>query len=389
MRSVALLPALLCCFACLLIAGCPPQTPGRDVNEPPADSNAPADNNEPGDDDLTGDDDDAGDPLADLGTADIDAGAVDEDHAPPAFLPTSIDLDIDELPEDESSTAKSLTASNPSLNSYERVVRSAATIVHRFHRICRRALALGAAIRADMDDPNAAQVAGSYFVGLEEVAYKVDFTAFDFDGDGTPDGSGNAVTYPVAFRMWTDRGAGFVPFMCALITQPPTTDHVGAGSFYVVPRAGDPRAPEGIALHVDYDRTAEHKWNQMYLSGSLHPAYVLDIGLARVDVRTTDLGTEKTVRAAYEYTANPFQFTSFQSAVHYALGQSGLLLSGVASQAAGGQITFENICVDLSSRIPLGSDSCSEFDTQDMNLLDLPLGGEVEFPADFPAAPTF
>jgi len=326
------------------------------------------------------------------GSADVGDNSNGTTPQPPAaFLPTAITLDISELPEDsDSDTSEVRDSAQLQPNIYDSVTRASATIVYRFHRLADRALALGAAIRDDMTDPNQTQVAGTFQVGALEVSYKADFAAFDIDGDGTPDGSGNAADVPVAVRMWVDRGTGFERFLCARITQRPSSENIGSGQLFVRPDAADAAAPEEAQFFVDYDRTqADHKWNLAYVTGRMHPRYEVTIGMARVDVRTeAGGGTEKTVRAAYDLAESPYGLETFQSAAHYLLGGDGLLLSAATTRGSA-EANFTNVCVSLANRRRARGGECDTFDTQDMNLLDIPLGGEVEFPADFPAAPTF
>lgn len=321
-------------------------------------------------------------------STDVDPNATTVAGAIEQFLPTAVTLDIDELPEDPD--AENGQTGAPLRNMYERVVRSSATIVHRFHRLADRALALGATVRDDMLDPNQTQVAGTFTVAGQQVSYKADFAAFDFDTDGTPDGSGNALDLPVALRIWADRGDGYQRFLCALITQKPATENLGSGQFYVRPIVALATAPDGVQVYVDYDRSSPaHRWNRAFVTGRIHPRYGLTIGLGRVDVRTDAGGdVEKTVRSAHEHTDNPYGFTTFQSAAHWLYGGTGLLVSATAT---GGEteVGFSNVCVSLTERALAAGGECDDFDTQDMELLDVPTGDETAFPTAFPEQPTF
>lgn len=303
------------------------------------------------------------------------------------FLPNAVSLEINELPEDSDADQ---TSSSGARNAYQRIVYSAATIVHRFHRLADAALALGATIQEDMTDPTQTQVTGTFDVEGQAVTYKADFAAFDFDGDGTADGSGTAVDLPVAVRIWVDRGSGFERFLCALVTQKPDTSSFGAGALYVRPFATHAWAPDGVQIFCQYDRTgAEHKWNQAYISGPIHPRYGLSTGLARVDVRISETaGTEKTVRGAYQFSANPYGFETFKAAAHYRVGGDALLLSAAVEHELA-DITLGSLCVDLAEQAGVTEGPCADFDTQDMTLLDVPTGAETAFPAEFPEAPTF
>ncbi len=328
-------------------------------------------------------------PTGTTATTDGTTGTTSGTTAVAEFLPSAITLEISELPED----ANDVTVNENEQvmrHMYDRVVRSSATIVHRFHRLADRALALGAAIRDDVTDPNDPTVSGTIRVAGVDVAYKADFAAFDFDGDGTADGSGNMVDLPVAVRIWTDRGDGYARFLCALISQKPSDENIGSGEFYVRPAAAHADAPTDVQVFVQYDRTdTAHKWNQAFISGKIHPRYGLTNGAARVDVRPDAAGAlEKTIRGSHDYDDNPYGFTTFQSAAHYVVGGTALLASAQAT-AGESEVSFTNVCVDLAERELLTDGSCDDFDTQDMEFLDVPTGDETAWPADFPEEPTF
>lgn len=311
----------------------------------------------------------------------------DENAVVAQVLPASVSLDVEELPEngsDETSQSSSETR-----NIYARVVRSAATVVHRFHRLADRAMALASRVHRDMEDPNQTQVTGTFLIRGQRVNYKADFAAFDFDGDGEDDGSGTALETPVAVRMWVDDGDGYEQFMCALVGTKPSADDLGAGEIYVRPRIADPNAPDDVGIRVQYDRTdADHRWNIAWVQGQIHPRHKLNRGLARVDVRVNIAGdTEKTVRSAYDFIADVYGFDMLQSAVHYLRGGEGLLAS--ATFTGVGELNFTEVCTSLETQSRAQDGECDTFDTQDMTLLNLPIGGEADFPEAFPTEPTF
>ncbi len=321
----------------------------------------------------------------------------DDDTAPSEtvvdpVLPSDVSLDIDELPEDsDTQTAKPMPSGQTATRvMYEHVVRSSATVVHRFHRLANQALALGARLHYDITEPDQTQVRGTFVAEGIEVAYKADFAAFDIDSNGVPDGSGNAVDLPIAIRIWTDMGRGYERLLCALITEKPSEVHLGAGTIHVRPDAAIASAPAGVQIRVEYDRTdPTHKWNVAYVSGRIHPRHELSIGTARVDVRSPDSATiEKTVRAAYRFAENLYGFESFRSAAHYVRGGVGLLLT---AKSTGGlvQVDFDNVCTNIETQALATDGECDAFDLQDMTLLDAPTGNETDFPSDFPEEPTF
>ncbi len=81
---------------------------------------------------------------------------------------------------------------------------------------------------------------------------KVDFSAFDYDGDGTADGSGTPTTAPVAMRVWvTDAVGTFQPAACGLIDVLPTALHPGAGHLITLSYA---RNGDGDIAILEWDQ---------------------------------------------------------------------------------------------------------------------------------------
>lgn len=309
-----------------------------------------------------------------------------------SFLPDDISLDISELPDSDTATAK---ASNSDLSitgvgAYDKTLRATGAVMHAFHRMANRALALGAAVKKDIQDPDANQFADTITVNGQEVAYRADFSPFDIDGDGTDDGSGKVNQEPVALRMWVDRGNGFERFLCALVTTRPSDANIGAGQVYVKPNAANADLFADLMIFAKWDRTdAAHKWNEAYVSGQVRPNYVMSSSHQRVDIRTmTDDSVEKTVRSTSNFTQNPFGFDTYAFSSHWRRGLGAVLISG---QSTGGttQVDFSNVCVSLTDRTVVTDGTCDGFDTQDVAFLPAPSGGETDFPADFPAQPTF
>lgn len=323
-------------------------------------------------------------------------GDTGNSNAAKDIMPGGLTLEISEVGDEDSNAAKSKDGEaarctgDPAI---DRTLRAGVVVLHAFHRVADRALALGAKIKLDIVDPNQSQVEGQFMAFGEPVSYKADFSAFDIDGDGVADGSGMANVEPVALRMWVDKGDGngFQQFLCALITTRPGTDNLGAGEIFCRPLAADKIASPDLQVRVTYDRTdPAHKWNDAYVSGRVRDEVQMSIGRHRIDVRGTEDGNvEKTIRSSTVFTQHPLGFANYQFAAHFQRGGGTVLLSG---ESTGGstQVDFDNVCVDIASCIvDAGGSSCSAFDTQDMNFLDPPLGGEANFPADFPTSPTF
>lgn len=313
------------------------------------------------------------------------------------FLPEDVTLDVSEMPDSEADTAKPRrpAAAGPETESRGHAMNTCGGVIHGFHRAAARALALGAAIREDMTDPSNVLIAGEFEIGDKKVPYLADFSAFDFDGDGTPDGSGNAVDVPVALRLWTDRGEGYEPFLCALIATKPTekTDeseaNLGAGQMYVKPAA--PRLDEAadLQMFLQWDRTdPAHKWNEAFVTGELKGNFRFSASHHRVDHRTyEDEHVEKTVRTSATFSENPLGFETFKSSTHFSRG-SGAALFSVESTGTNATISFTDVCVNFETK-EIDATACEEFDTADVDFINEPTGDETAFPADFPAEPTF
>lgn len=307
------------------------------------------------------------------------------------ILPDSVTLDVSEVGDEETNAAKARhderCTGDPAL---DRTLRAGAVVIHAFHRLADRALALGARIRLDLTDPEQSQVSGTFFVFGQAVSYKADFSPFDFDGDGTADGSGTPGQTPVALRIWVDRGNGFERFLAALVTARPTASEGGAGELYVKPAAAHSDLNDDLALYVAWNRTdPSHRWNEAFVTGHVRPDTVLTMGHHRVDVRTDAAGlVEKTIRSTTVFSNHPLGFENYQFAAHFRRGAPKVLLSGLST---GGtiQVNFSNVCVDLATCTVDTGGGCDDFDVQDMDFLSAPTGSETAFPADFPDDPTF
>lgn len=337
------------------------------------------------------------------------SGTEEEIATARAVLPEAITLDVGEMGDEESNSAKAKSAETARCTgepAIDRTLKAGAATIHAFHRLADRALALGARLRHDITDPTQTQIEGVLRHFGQEIPYKADFAPFDIDGDGVADGSGMANVEPVALRMWTDTGEGYQRFICALITTRPTRDNLGAGEVYTKPIAGGHPPHEGHAnameqghppvspdafVHVVYDRTdAAHKWNEAFVTGHMREDVSVSSAHHRIDVRGIETEKiEKTIRSTTAFAEHPMGIESHSFALHFQRGAGLALLSG-ASTGGSVQRSFDNVCVDVwSCTIDPSGAACAEFDTQDMAFIDPPADIDLEFPVDFPETPTF
>jgi len=308
------------------------------------------------------------------------------------FLPADVSLDVSELPDTNASSSKNVNSalSITGVTAYDRTLLATGAITHEFQRVAHRVMALGGAIRNDFTSPDQTQIADDFMVNGVDVSYRADFAAFDIDGDGTPDGSGQATVEPVAVRIWVDRGSGFERFFCALVTKRPSGSNLGAGTIIVKPSAANGNDFSDLRIKLTWDRTdPSHKWNEAFIKGRLRQVYAMSRGRQRVDVRTAADGTiEKTVRSTNSLTNNPFGFDTVSFSTHFLRGSGAALISALATGGSA-QMSFSNVCINLTDKSATTGGQCDAFDTQDVAFLDPAVGDETDFPADFPSEPTF
>ncbi|HPF40137.1 MAG TPA: hypothetical protein P5081_22565 [Phycisphaerae bacterium] len=307
------------------------------------------------------------------------------------FIPSDITLDVSELPNEDTSSSKlnQSAATITGQNAQDRATRAMSRVMNMFQGAAQRSMALAAVINEDMEAADVTEVYGDFSVNSVTVNYRCDFAAFDFDGDNVADGSGNAVTEPIAIRVWVDRGDGFERFLCALVTTKPSTDNAGKGAMYCRPAAARSTEYTDLMVYTEWDRTeTNHKWNLAWVTGQLGEAYSFENAVMRVDHRTDGDTTGKTVRATTMFSDSPYGFNTFSAAGHWERGSAAMLLK---AQASGGitQLDFDEVCVSLTDFDTTNTTLCEDFDTQDMTYLDAADGTETDWPAGFPAEPTF
>lgn len=304
------------------------------------------------------------------------------------ILPSVLSLDTDEFPED--STSETARGINPG-NGTGRYCALGHTVLQRFHFLLDRGLALAATLNADLLDHGVdPHLQGTFRVRGKNVAYKADFSAFDIDGDGTPDGSGQPGITPAALRLWVDPdGDGvYERFLCTLVTTRPTTDNAGAGELYLHPGVLVAESNNDVRAYVNWDRTnPAARWNEGWTSGSIRADYHVDAAHVRVDVATlADTSVQKTIRSTAIFKANRFGVTQFEYAARTLRGTGYALMN---AQATGGGLERQTqACLELGS-CGLSVSGCANIDPAGMDFLDAAEGTETDWPADFPEAPTF
>ncbi len=293
-------------------------------------------------------------------------------------------IDVDDA-DGELATAK---ASNTSRlgDGQIRTVRAGVAITNAFQFAAFEAFALARQIRRDVTSADQTYAVGELSLADgTSVPYIADFSAFDIDGDGAADGSGNVRDVPVAVRIWTDNGSGYQRFLAAVIEERRTATHLGQGRFFVHPNAAIADRPADLQIAMAWDRNGDtQRWNEGYATGEVTDGYGLQAGAMRVDlISTGSASLEKTIRANNVYTNSPLDFETYKLSLHYAVRRPIVaLISAESTGSALVDANFSNQCVRLDGSEP-EADACASLDTSNVAFLDTPTGSEADFPADF------
>jgi hypothetical protein len=222
---------------------------------------------------------------------------------------------------------------------------------------------------------------------------KIDFSDYDFDGDGTSEGcSGHTAALPICFRIWFDGARR----MAGLFTEFPTKDNPGAGHFKVI---GEDRFIGVSYNHADpKNLETDFSFAELAKPGetfSIDFSETFHIALAQTGPKETAL---KTVNISAESDKGSFQVspTIGTSSPFQYLGrflEDADFWSGKTVDAAGDVGTFENICAEISNGAKADRDNCLRLgiDVGEIPFLDFVTDKEVLPPstANFPAGPTF
>ncbi|HKQ50011.1 MAG TPA: hypothetical protein VJZ71_18190 [Phycisphaerae bacterium] len=332
--------------------------------------------------------------LAAIGCQGLLLPGVPSDEPTPgaSVLPSGLTLDISEFPDDDVApdTAKSAAEDRVFPSEHARVCHAAGAILHGFHRLLDRGLLLAAAINDDLVAPTNPHLEGSFEVSDRVVQYKADFSAFDIDGDGTADGSGQFDTEPVAIRLWVLADDGTPSrWLCGLITTRATPDNAGAGQVFLQPGVVHPLVNPDFKVHAQWDRTNPmHKWNEAYTVGRLRVNVDASAGHHRVDVETLAENTvQKTVRSTTTIADSDFLFSELRYAGRTNRGSRVALVNTEALGTPNVLVT--GLCVSLEQCEPVPGDQCGSIDPSNMDFLPASSGGATDWPADFPDNPTF
>jgi hypothetical protein len=318
-----------------------------------------------------------------------DGGKTGSNSTTAKVLPSALTLNVDEFPLDATPENAKMMAGMPGMGNGRFCVLNG-TIAHRFQALVDEGLTLAAKINDVLGQLQGSTLAGTIPVRGTNVAFKVDFSAFDIDGDGTADGSGKPNELPIAIRMWVDpNGSGqYQRLLCALITAKPDATTEGAGKLYLYPHLLAPGVSSDFYAYVAWDRTdATDKWNEGWFKGTLRGGYRMTGSHARVDLATLDNGqTQKTIRDTGTLVDNPMGVSDLGCALRTLVGLDSAIMN---VKATGTNLNAQiGMCISLGDCSLKGGD-CSSIDSTGMDFLAAPTGTETNWPAAFPETPTF
>jgi len=308
-----------------------------------------------------------------------------------AILPDALTLAVDEFPDDatDPDAGPAEGAGRIFQDTDERSCLAIGAILHGFQRLLDRGLALSRAVNSDLQDPADPHLEATMIVDGQQITYKADFSPFDIDGDGTSDGSGRFDTEPVAVRMWVLKQSGAEQFLCALIITRPSAQNVGAGQMYMQPGVISSSVSPEFRIFASWDRTdPQSRWNEAYTLGTLRGNLQADSGHHRVEIIMLDDGSEqKTLSSVTNINASDYGFSALRFVGRTIVG-SGVALVSVEGVGQPG-IAVTDQCISVPGCEPAQDDSCGSIDTDGFDFLSPPTGSETDWPADYPAQPTF
>jgi hypothetical protein len=301
------------------------------------------------------------------------------------LLPESVSLDVAEFA-DGGGAGLPYANEMPQEGSVESIGRESTRTLNQLDEIMRRFSQINPLIT----DPNVTQVSGTILWDTrvegatqgpnqsrlpnpgagtgEERLIKIDFAAFDFNGDGANEGSGLPLQAPVALRVWVTDGAGeFKPAACGLVTALATDDNAGAGALLTLSYARNAAGDIAIIQWSQADPSDKRLW-----SWDEHPG-MNGWGYSAFLVQHRVVGDllEKTVKSNID--------DNSVEARYYETASAGYCREG------GGPPVY----LLLSDFSPATDADAQYVSTDDFDQLVLPNPNLFPWPDTFPLTPTF
>ncbi len=316
----------------------------------------------------------------------------DDSETTTMIIPESVSLDIDELDEVGGESAQIVPPSHPLETAQvagQQTMAQLDEIMTRFSYIntlvtsasdiqITNTIVWNTAVPGSVPTSTGSRVAnpGSGSGSTRDI--KVDFSAFDFDGDGVDEGSGTPTTAPVALRVWvTDASGTYQPAACGVINVLPTSTHAGAGEMITLSYA---RNTDGDIAIIEWDE--DDPTDQSLMTWDEHPEGS-SWGYSSFVVEHEQVGSdmEKTVCSTINESYVAARWYEGTPAAAY-MSFDGPWVDAVASPPSANYAFF----VSLGSATAADADSV---DVSDLELEEPPDSSWFAWPGDFPTTPTF
>lgn len=208
---------------------------------------------------------------------------------------------------------------------------------------------------------------------------KVDFSAFDYDGDGVDDGTGTPTTAPVALRVWvTDSAGTYQPAACGVITVLPTTADPGEGHMTTLSYA---RNSDGDITLLDWDQD-DPSYNTL-ATWDEHPNGAGTWGYSSFWVEIQDVsGTQQT-------TVCSTIDSEYVAATWYAGAPAAGVISHVGTWADYLAHPPAVLYSEFVTYAPATASDAMSVDVSSLGFVEQPNPTDMTWPSTFPNTPTF
>lgn len=219
---------------------------------------------------------------------------------------------------------------------------------------------------------------------------KIDFADYDFDDDGSDEGcAGHTASLPICFRLWIND----TRFMVGMFDQYPTEENPGAGIFHVGMNSDLDDAGTDLFFGVIYDHIdSERLATDLSVIGNATIDSENQFIAAHItlDQDGPDATALKTINADADIGPTIAQTDSALYVGQFLEDEN--YWSGSSVATSGGEtVSFFNVCALISTGNEANRDFCLDLgiDVAGIDFVDPVTLGDVAFPVDFPATPTF
>lgn len=223
----------------------------------------------------------------------------------------------------------------------------------------------------------------------KQLAVKMDFAPFDYNGDGQAEPcSGNTEGLPICLRMWVANQ----PFMAAVFTDYPTTENLGAGSFKILINDSFSGGDTNVRFAYNYDHIDPQVLSTEFFQFTPPESFVQSYRHALISQQGREGSAQKLINFSNIFGGSPGGQETVQYVGQFRQDQDfwsgSLQLSpGLVSPELG---NVQNACALISTGDPVLQGACVDLgiDTTGIGFIDYAEATDFTL-FDFPATPTF